>query len=802
MYARMRLALALRTLRRSPWYTATVVATIALSIALASTVFAVVDGVLFKPLPYPEADRLYSVVGSAGEAGGGTASLSHADLQYLNEADPRISATSPDGAVGLTHPDRPEQTIWSTTVDERFFGVLGVQPLVGGFTPAHFAQPASADAARPAVVSHLFWTEYLGGDASAIGRSVDMAGQRILIVGVLPRDFLFPIRTGRVRPDVAFPAFISPEAARDRWRRTGSAIVRLSGGITAEEANARLDAVLASHIDEYPPRKVMPGPYNSVKMQPLVVALGATERPLFRTAFGGAALLVILGAINVAGLFSARGRDRERELVLRTALGASRTHLAGLLITEAMLVALAGSIAGLLLAQPLLVLTLTLLPDSLLLLKAPEIDARVVTFAVLTATIVVTTFALPPVFLLVRRSLSERLAGTVTSTPRMRSWTRTGLIAVESALGITIVVAGSLILASFIVLRAEDAGFDIDGLAVLEVRMLGSSTSTDAEVRQDGVQQRLAHVPGVTRVAAMGVPLLDRMYGGSQFEMPKGAQRLFANDVPISPAFFDVMRLAAIAGRLLTEEEIEAGRPLAVVSDAMAKAYWPGTSALGQTLSGPTHTVTVVGVVTEALIGSQDEGERMGEIYIPLRLSRSSWRVHLLRTSGDPNLVVREAALAVNRDVPGVLVRRAESLDSAVSKSVRLHRFRMFLFTTCAAAGLLLVAVGIGGLVATNVARRVREIGIRSALGATRTRLVRMVIVDHLRPAVLGAAAGLLASWWAARLLSAFLYEIDAHEPVVWAAAAVTLIVVTVIAAWIPARRASSVDAMRVLKSE
>lgn len=295
--------------------------------------------------------------------------------------------------------------------------------------------------------------------------------------------------------------------------------------------------------------------------------------------------------------------------------------------------------------------------------------------------------------------------------------------------------------------------------------------------------------------------MLDRMYGGSQFKMPEGAERAFANDIPVSPAFFDVMRLEVIAGRVLSEEEIEAGRPLAVVSEAIAKAYWPGSSALGQTLTGTTHTVTIVGVVSEARIGSQDE-DRQGEIYIPLRLSRSSWRVHLLRTSADPDVVVREAALAVNRDVRGVLVRRAESLDGALLKSVRLHRFRMFLFTTCALAGLLLVAVGIGGLVATNVARRVREIGIRSALGATRGRLVRMVIIDHLRPAALGAAAGLLASWWAARLLSTFLYEIDEHEPLVWAAAALTLLGVTVLAAWIPARRASTVDAMRVLKAE
>jgi len=193
----------------------------------------------------------------------------------------------------------------------------------------------------------------------------------------------------------------------------------------------------------------------------------------------------------------------------------------------------------------------------------------------------------------------------------------------------------------------------------------------------------------------------------------------------------------------------------------------------------------------------------MGEIYLPASLSRWDWTVYLLKTAGNPDMIVRQPALALQKkDVPGVLARRAESFDAALWNSVRLHRFRTVLFGVSASAGLLLLAVGIGGLVATGVARRVREIGIRSALGARSGQLVGMVILDHLRPSLIGVAIGLVASWWTTRLLSAYLYEIDAHDPTVWAAAALTLLLVTVVAAWVPARRASAVDPMTVLKAE
>ena len=470
-------------------------------------------------------------------------------------------------------------------------------------------------------------------------------------------------------------------------------------------------------------------------------------------------------------------------------------------MTEALLVALVGSIIGLLLAQPLLTMTLALLPESLLLLKSPAIDWRVIVFAIVTATVVVSAFAVAPALVMVRNALAQRLSAGSTSTPRVRSWSRGALLAVESAIGICLVVAGSLALTSFLVLRGEDPGFELDGLAVLEVRTPDAVTPGEVQARHDQVSDRLRRTPGVAGVATVGVPLLENLFGGSQFALPPGANGFFANDVPISGAFFEVAGLSVLDGRTLTDVEIEAGRPFAVVSELTSREYWPGSRAVGQTLTAQDRTMTVVGVVEEARFGAQDE-TRMGEIYLPASLSPSTWRVYLLRTAEDPDIVVREAALGLRRDVSEVLVRRAESFDGALWKSVRLHRFRTLLFGASASAGLLLLAVGIAGLVATGVARRVREIGIRSALGAQHRQLVGMVIIDHLRPSLAGVAFGLLASWWTTRLLTAYLYEVDAHEPTAWFAAALSLLFVVVVAAWIPARRACAVDAMTVLKAE
>lgn len=374
----------------------------------------------------------------------------------------------------------------------------------------------------------------------------------------------------------------------------------------------------------------------------------------------------------------------------------------------------------------------------------------------------------------------------------------------ESALGLALVVGGSLVVASFVAVRAEDSGIDHESVAILEVLTPGVTRANALEIqtRHANVFARIEASPGVTAVATIRAPLLEGGRAGTTFVHPADAMNpAFANDVPIAGAFFEVTRLEVIDGRPPTPQEIAGGRRVAVVSKNIAESYWPGRRAVGQQLVGEI-AVDVIGVVEDARFGAQAEDGAFGEIYLPAAAAiyPRNWTVFLFSTSRDPALVVREVALAVNRDVPGVLVRRAETVDAALAKSVRLFGVRGVLFGVAASAGLVMLAIGMAGLVAMGVAHRVREIGIRATLGARRAAISRMIVLDHLRPVGAGAVLGLIASWWATKLLSGFLYGFEPHDPRIWALASAVLLTVAIVSAWLPARRASGVDPAVVLR--
>ena len=797
----MKVALPFRTLRRSPWYAATAIATVALTIALASTVFAVVDGVLFKPLPYPDPDRLFIVHGSAG---GRTrsAALAALDVQYLREADSRIGVAAVGRPGTITHPEDPAVRMYSLGVDPHFFDVVGQRPLMGGFQPQDFIEAGANQTVTPAIVSYGFWQRHLGADPAVLGRTVHLIRSSLRIVGVLPRDFVVPAQGVPAPPEVLVPLVFPQESAGDRWERRYEAVVRLPQEMSPQQGKLTLDKALAVHAGEYPPKDILPGPYVEANVNSLESSM-KYERGLFGTAFAAAALLVMLGAINVTGLIGARARDRESELAIRAALGAKRRQLAGIVLGETLLIAIGGAAVGITLAVPLLKGAVAMLPDWLTLLKEPRIDARVIVFAGLAAMLPLISCALVPALSATRKTAPYGHAGTRGSTASVR-WSQRFLLAVESALGIVLVVAGTAVLAGFALLRSEDAGFDRRSLAVVELLPTESMTPTTREAAQTRVLDRLQRLPGVSGAATIDVPFLERSYAGSSFAAPKGATRIFASEVHASPGFFDVTGLRALDGRLLSNDELGLTRPLAVVSENLARAYWPNRRAIGQTLEsslkGVPTPITVVGVVKDLRIGSQKD-QLYGEIYLPVALGNRVLRVYLLKTA-TPDETAARAALVIRADVKGFLARRAESLETALAKSVREERLQAALFGTASAASLLLLAVGIGGLAAMGAARRLHEMGIRSALGARSHQLVAMMVIEHLRPSLAGVAIGLVASWWTTRLVSAYLYEVDVHEPVVWVAATATLVLVAAIGGWLPAQRAARVDPMIVLRAE
>ncbi len=292
----------IRRLTLSPGYALTAIGTIALTITLATTVFAVVDGVLFKSLPYPDAHRLFRLTGLDDTAG--SAALALADVDYLRDADTRIAVAMYQQGGSVVRSQQPALPFRTTHIGQGFFEVIGQPPAIGGFRSEHF-EPRPATAPTPALLTHVLWRQWLAGDPSPVGRVVDVVGGRIEVVGVLPRDFVFPAWLGRGMRDLLLPLEFA-SVPTDRSARVATAVARLEPAISIAEAQQRLDAAFALWVDEYPPLEEAPrpGPCVAVAMRPLTDTLGARERPMFRVAFSGAALLVLLGAINVAGLFA------------------------------------------------------------------------------------------------------------------------------------------------------------------------------------------------------------------------------------------------------------------------------------------------------------------------------------------------------------------------------------------------------------------------------------------------------------------------------------------------------------------
>jgi putative ABC transport system permease protein len=777
---------ALRALWRSSSYTATAVGTVGLTVALSATVFAIVDGVLFKQLPFRDPHQLFDLYTS-----GPTAGFTATDIRRLGATDARIDIAVTGRRLTFTHPDRGDVTIRAREVDSRFFEVIGVHPRLGGFSSDQFQAAPNGVGTLPAVVTDGFWRQWLGADPVPIGRVIDLVNARIMVVGVLPSDFVFPISD--VNPTDMLLPWTSDLA--------GDLIVRLPAGVTADEVKAMFDATLATRGSETPSAPGSAGQVTSVKLRSVTASLGQTSRPVFQAAFGAAVLLVLLGALNMTALGIARSQDRARELFIHAALGARGHDLVQLRLAEVMAIGVAGGVVGLVLTPPILAAALAVFPDQVPLLKTPSIDWRVGAFAFLAALTPLILMTLLPAVTEARRIATWNSTVSDRDSRRTRSWGRRGLLATEAGVGIALVLAGCLVVGGFLTLRSEDVGFDRRHLGLIEIRTIGS-TGADDERMKLAAFNRLRQVPEVRAVAGVGTYLLERILERSQFAPPSGSTHVsIVTDVPVWGAFFEIAGLYLIDGRVPTEEELATGRNVAVVNERLARAFWPNSRAVGQTLVGDRRTVTVIGVVEDARLGSE-RAEEFGQVYVPPSLATIRRTVFLIQTTGDPDRVARVAAEVLRRDLPGTVVRRAESIDAALLASVRYERFSATLLGVAGVAALVVVSVGVAGLVAMGVARRVREIGIRSALGARRVELVGMILFDQLRPVVAGVVVGLVVAWWAVSAIEAYVYRLNTHDPTLWVVATAILLSAAGGAAAIPAWRASSVSPTEALRTE
>ncbi len=819
-----------RALRHAPWYSATVIGVVAVTLTLATTVFAVVDGVLFRPLPYPDAGRLVTIQPGFrtlpppapinGEVPRYSASA--IDLANWRLAAPEVNITAirAQGWSGIDSRVNGD-IVGVGSVQENFFDVFGVRPVVGGFTHDDFlGQPK----VRPVLLTWDAWQERFGGAPDIVGRVVSFDAETGIgwrAAGIMPKGFSFP--SGGWPVALLTPLYIDPKYAGDPTNRMLTEIVaRLPPDMTPAALEAQLASGLAMTAAAHPlgPRPNgwsengwrRQGPYDRVTVAPLGESIGSRSRAMFLAVFAAVSLLGLIAAANVSSLMTARVLERRRELDMRLALGAGPAAIARLWLLEALALIAAGSALGALAAAPMLQLILALLPEGVALLKPPNLDWRVAGFVMLTmAALAVVVSAVP-----IHRSLRTP-AGAVKAggSERVRTRGRSMAIGGPVAAGFVLTVVGACLVGSLLAVYGTERVVRTEDVVVVEGSFRGPGgdmgLSRARVARGQRLTERLQQVPGVSGVTLVSAQLLRGGGWQAPFDPPPGRPRVPDADWwAVSAGFYENIGLKALEGRLHTDAELRSNEPLIVVSERIARTYWPDSTAIGQTLKaggfismgdggGQPRVFTVIGVVPEVPWFAWDRESPM--LYGSYEaVGASPFLTFFLRTDGRTGPVIAESLRAVAEVDPRVRLSRAATLHTLFRDSISLRRFQSWIFGGFAAAALAVVGVGILGLLAMSVARRTKEIGVRCALGATPRLVTRLLVREQLMPVLAGLAAGAIAAAWIVTFIEGYVYRLSVADPRIWASALALMLATATLGALLPARRASRIDPVKALR--
>ena len=802
---------AVRSIRRAPWYFATATVVMTIGIGLVATVFAVVDGVLFKPLPYPHVEELFGVAPGRSQEPAlqrlGSASQAH--VRAWRDAAPGVRFAFYN-ASGFEVPLGGEP-VELAQVDEHFIDVVGVPALIGGFRAADFQPSASAD--RVALITHDLWIHRFGGDPSVVGRSFpnqttpEETPSSTQIVGVLDPSFMFPTGAGRFKPQVLWAIPREPDGGAPSLGRAWLVLARIPSTLPIADVERQLDDATreVARLEPPPPPGRTSMSYDIARLVPLRRALTSTTRTPFLVIFVTSACLLLLACINLAGLAAARMVDRRREMALRRALGAHTSDLVALMATETALVVFPAIACGILLAYVLLDVVRHLMPGYAL-LKPLAIDARVVIASVgagIACLSVVTGWALRST----RRASVRPMLGDSGGSAR-RSVGERVLIAAQVGIALALVLGGCLFVASVVKVWQEDPGLTIDGGFRIEVTNSQRGTQDIAQINE--LMRAIRRVPGVMGAGGLEHSFLQQIFNGSIFDAPPGAK---APDAPIrisveaaiesmqvTAGFFQAAGLTAIEGRLPTDEEFETGAKVLAVSRRTADRYWPGRSALGQTLLRDRKPYVVVGVVPDVRFRSLDV-ESGGEIYCSIAADPRAYLWNLyVRVMPGHERAIASVINVITTHSQTYRVVHVQSARQSYAEGIRSRRFSAWVFGVFAGAALVIAGVGILGLLAMSTVRRTREFGIRTALGAVPSRIVGLVLREQMTPVAGGTLAGLLASYWLVQSVRGSLYRFDGYEAKIWILAMAVVLFVGAWGALIPAIRASRTDPLKALR--
>jgi predicted permease len=790
---------AVRMLAKRPGFTLVVIAVLALAIGANTAIFSAVDAAMLRPLPFPDPERLVDVRGVElpvripGRPEGPKVDVDYFDLRAAPAfAEVAVYAEGGLNLGGGAEPQRVDVALATPSL----FRMLGARPRLGRtFTEAEGAHGAL----DVVVLSDDLWHRQFGADPSIIGTRIQLHGRSYEVIGVMAERFSFPASSDLWVPlpvpfDVkrleAFRQFISPDF-----------VARLAPGVSREQAIARLQDLWRPLLTDG--RSV--SDLEHLAVVPLQERLAGSHRTPLIVLMGSTLLVLLIACANVANLMLASAAHRQREIALRVALGATRARLVRQMLTESGLLALAGALAGVLVAWMSLGALRTLMPATLAAVAPARLDARVLAFSLALAAGTALLFGVWPAL---RATHGRETRGIRTDGPGAVSMdaprVRNILVVSELALAVMLVTGAGLMLRSFRALMDADLGATVEHVATMELNLPPRRYPHAAALSSfvTSVRARLGATPGIEAAGAVNSLPLRR---GGQIAMrvqslDDSARWARAEYLRVSPGYFEAMGIPLLRGRALTERD-DSLAGVVMLNNVAARQLWPDSHAIGKRLTMMGRTRTVVGVVGDVRT-SQLAHAPEPQLYVPILELAPSNVTFVARGAGNEQALLgrmRDAVLAVDRDQP---VYNLQMMDRVVAASVAPRRTNTLLITIFGSLALALAALGIYGVISYGVSRRRREIGIRVALGAQQSSVVGMIMRQGLSLALIGIAIGLGGAYWLTRLLESLLYGVTARDPMTFIGAPVVLLIVALGATLIPARRATQIDPMEAIRTE
>jgi putative ABC transport system permease protein len=800
-----------RALARSPAFTLVAVLALALGVGANSAIFSVVDAVLLRPLPYPDPEKLFTVLVRNETQGGESDAQSYPNFRDLRDqcASCEQVVTYFGGSTFFSQNGEEPEQLRGIFATADLFPMLGAQPLHGR---AYTREEDQAGAQRTVVLSHALWQRRFGGDPGIVGRVIPLGRGPTTIVGVMPPDFRFPAD----RPNIDFWAAATPALApsdlnvRDNVSLT--VVGRAKAGATLEQVQSETGTIARRLQAQYPDTNT---------------GIGFFIRPLHEDMVGDlkAALLILLGAVgcvlliacaNVANLLLARAASRSKEISIRTALGASRARIVRQLLTESLLLSALGGGLGLLLAMWGVDALVAASPADIPRINDVGLNARVVLFTAGVSLLTGLVFGLAPALQASKADITEALkeGGKGTSEGSRRNRLRSALVVAEIAVSLVLLVGAGLLAQSFVRLLDVNFGLDPRNLFTMDTVARAARFPTE-EARVQffrGFLERARAVPNVESVALIDILPLGGSFEAYNFNVEGRApfapgQAPTADRRIVSPNYHETARVPLLKGRLLTEQDRAGAQPVMLINETFARRIFAGEEPVGRRLVFGTGAQAVVreivGVVGDVRHAGLEQEAGL-EYYLPFGQHNFARMTVVARAAEgtDPNALAAPLRAIVREADGGAPVFNVRTMDQLLSRSVARRRFQMLLLGGFAAAALLLAALGIYGVMSYAVTQRTHEIGVRVALGARPADVLRMIVGQGMLLAALGVGAGLAAAFALTRVMRSLLYEVSATDPATFAAVAAVLAAVAFVSCYLPARRATKVDPMVALRYE